>query len=107
MFPSVNLGQAVNDAQNAMNGVPDTFEGVSQAASRLGINRGFINQIYNRYGTTMQAKAICKMLGTTPEALKADAEKIVGGGGTASAPTARQAGPQNSGGTTKKFPRLK
>jgi len=107
MFPSVNLSQAVNEAQKAMNGVPDTLDGVSQAAARMGIDRGFIDRIYGKYGTTLQAKSICRMMGTTPEALKADAEKIVGGGGAASAPAARQAGPQNSGGTTKKFPRLK
>lgn len=106
MFPSVNLSQAVNKAQEAMNGVPDTLEGVSQAAARMGINRGFIEQIYGRYGTTSQAKAICRMMGTTPEALKADAEKIVGGG-SSPAPNTRTAGMQNSGGATKKFPRLK
>lgn len=107
MFPSVNLGQAVNKAQEAMNGVPDTLEGVSKAASRMGIDRAFVEKIYNHYGNTPQAKTICNMLGTTPEALKADAEKIVGGGGIAPAPSARQTGSQESGGTTKKFPRLK
>jgi hypothetical protein len=106
MFPAVNLGQAVNKAQDALNGVPNTLDGVSQAASKIGIDRGWIENIYNRYGTTTQARAICNLMGTTPEALKADAEKIVGGGASP-APTARTAGPQNSGGTTKKFPRLK
>ena len=107
LFPSVNLGQAVDKAQEAMNGVPDTLEGVSQAAARMGINRTFVENIYSRYGTTAQAKAICRMLGTTPEALKADAEKIVGGGGSASIPAARSAEVPQSGANTKKFPRLK
>lgn len=106
MFPSVNLGQAVNKAQDALNGVPDTLEGVSQAAARMGIDRNFIQGIYNRYGTTTQAKAICRMMGTTPEALRADAEKIVGGG-VNPAPNTKTVGVQNSGGITKKFPRLK
>jgi hypothetical protein len=44
----------------------------------------------------MQAKMICRMLGTTPEAIKADAEKIVSG----------QA-PAQTTGTKTRFPRLK
>lgn len=103
MFPSVNLGQAVNRAQDALNGVPNTLDGVSQAASKIGIDRGFVENIYNKYGTTTQAKAICNLMGTTPEALKADAERIVGGG-KPSVPAIR---PQSSGEVTKKFPRLK
>ena len=103
MFPSVNLGQAVNRAQDALNGVPNTLDGVSQAASKIGIDRGWIENIYNRYGTTTQAKVICNLMGTTPEALKADAERIVGGG-KPSIPAIR---PQSSGESTRKFPRLK
>ena len=103
MFPSVNLGQAVNKAQDALNGVPNTFDGVSQAAANFGIDRRFVDGIYKKYGTSTQAKIICNLMGTTPEALKADAERIVGGG-KSPAPSVR---PQSSGEVTKKFPRLK
>jgi hypothetical protein len=103
MFPSVNLGQAVNKAQDALNGVPNTFDGVSQAAAKIGIDRAFVDDIYRRYGTTTQARVICNLMGTTPEALKADAEKIVSGERSANVPVRTQ----STGGTTKKFPRLK
>ena len=99
MFPSLNLTQAVNKAQEAITGVPDTLEGVSQAATRLGINREFVQKVYSKYGNTPQARMICGMLGTTPEALKTDAERVVGSSGMAQ--------PATSGNTTKKFPRLK
>jgi hypothetical protein len=64
---------------------------VSQTAQRLGISPETVNDIYRRYGNTLQAKAVCRILGTTPEALKADADLIIG---------AKPA-------TTSKFPRLK
>ena len=106
MFPSVNLGQAVSKAQEITNGVPDTLDGVSKAAANLGIDRAFVQKFYNKYGNTAQARMICSMMGTTPEALKADAEKIVGAGGVQTQMT----NPENtntSGSAAKKFPRLK
>lgn len=102
MFPSANLSGAVEKAQEAISGTADSLEGVRAAAGKLGIDAGAINQIYNKYGRTMQARAVCGLLGTTPEALKADADRIVGGTGTAF----REFQGQRAAMTTK-FPRLK
>jgi hypothetical protein len=95
MFPQANINGAVTKAQQAINGTSDTLEGVTATAKRLGIDGNMINNIYGRYGNTLQAKAICRALGTTPEALRADANRIVGDGGI----VAKNA--------TVKFPRLK
>lgn len=83
-------------------GTPDTLEGVSQAAKKAGINRGMVDEIYSRYGQNMKARALCQLLGTTPEALRDDALTIVSGtakrsSGTGAAPSMQ----------TTKFPRLK
>lgn len=80
MFPSVNLGGAIQKAQEATQGTPDTLTGVSSAARRIGIDQNVVNTIFQKYGNTMQAKMLCSMMGTTPEALKKDADRIVGGG---------------------------
>lgn len=102
MFPSANLNGAVQQAQEAIQGTPDTLNGVSAVARRMGIDKNSINSIFQKYGNTMQARALCSMLGTTPEALKSDAEKIVDGGGGAT--PART--PQGAS-THTRFPRLK
>lgn len=97
MFPSANLNGAVQKAREIMQGTPDTLSGASSVARQMGIDRAFINDMFNRYGNTMQARTICSMFGTTPEALRKDAEKIVSG----SVPPSSQ--PNNS----TRFPRLK
>lgn len=101
MFPSVNLSGAVEKAQEVIKETPDSLDGVSAAARHLGLNRQALDSIYTRYGQTMQARALCGLLGTTPEALKADADRIIGGSGTAI-----QAGLKAKSGHSK-FPRLK
>lgn len=65
-----------------------------------------VNNLFNKYGNTPQAKAICRMLGTTPEAIKADADHILGNqptGGQNFGQVKKSSAP----GGTKKFPRLK
>lgn len=101
MFPSVNLNGAVQKAQEAINGTADSLDGVSATARNLGITPQAVNNIYRKYGNTMQGRAICGLLGTTPEALKDDAEKILGGGKKTLQPL------QNAPQGTTKFPRLK
>lgn len=101
MFPSANLSGAVQKAQEAISGTADSLDGVSATAQRLGLNRQAVENIYRQYGNTMQARALCSLLGTTPEALKADAEKMLGGSGTPFQP------PQNARQGAAKFPRLK
>lgn len=101
MFPSANLSGAVQKAQEAISGTADSLDGVSATAQRLGLNRQAVENIYRQYGGTMQARALCSLLGTTPEALKADAEKMLGGSGTTFQP------PQNARQGAAKFPRLK
>ena len=107
MFPSVNLGQAVNKAQEAMVGVPDTLDGVTMAAAKLGIDKNFVQKFYTKYGNTNQARMVCGMLGTTPEALKADAERIVGVGKGVQTQPENANSANNSGAISRKFPRLK
>lgn len=67
MFPSADLQNAVQKAEQAISGTADTLEGVQSTARRLGIDPNIANSLYARYGRTMQAKALCGLLGTTPE----------------------------------------
>ena len=106
MFPSVNLPGAVEKAQQVLSGTPDSLEGAAAAAKKLGLDPQAVNEIYKRYGNTMQAKAICRMMGTTPEALKADADQILGSASAQQA-TARGISPSGTPGKSKRFPRLK
>lgn len=102
MFPSADLQGAAEKAEQAISGTVDTLEGVQSTARRLGIDPGVADSLYSRYGRTMQAKALCGLLGTTPEALRSDANKILGGAKNASQT------PQNGKtGRSTKFPRLK
>lgn len=101
MFPSINLNGAVQKAQEIVSQTPNNLDGVSAAAKSMGITRQGIDSIFDKYGNTMQAKAICGLLGTTPEALKADADMIVGGGQEPFKPSQSP----KQGGT--RFPRLK
>ena len=75
MFPSADLQGAAARAEQAISGTADTLEGVQSTARRLGIDPNIANSLYARYGRTMQAKALCGLLGTTPEALRSDANK--------------------------------
>ena len=101
MFPSANLNGAVQKAQEMINQTPNSLDGARATAQKLGITSQAVNDLYNKYGKTMQGRAICGLLGTTPEALKADADMIVGGGQT---PIKR---PQNASQSGTRFPRLK
>ena len=102
MFPSADLQNAVQKAEQAISGTADTLEGVQSTARRLGIDPNIANSLYARYGRTMQAKALCGLLGTTPEALRSDANKILGGAQNGSQPPQKG----KAVGSTK-FPRLK
>ena len=102
MFPSADLQNAVQKAEQAISGTADTLEGVQSTARRLGIDPNIANSLYARYGRTMKAKALCGLLGTTPEALSSDANKILGG-----AQNASQARQKGKAGHSAKFPRLK
>lgn len=102
MFPSADLQGAATKAEQAISGTADTLEGVQSTARRLGIDPGIADSLYSRYGRTMQAKALCGLLGTTPEALRSDANKILGG-----AQNASQAPQNGKTGRSTKFPRLK
>lgn len=101
MFPSANLNGAVEKAQEAINGTANSLDGVSATAQKLGLNRQMVEEIYRKYGSTMQGRTVCGLLGTTPEALKADAERMLGGSSAPFQPT------QNARQGTSRFPRLK
>lgn len=96
MFPNANLKNVFQQAQKMVQGTPDTLQGVSSVARNVGIDKKSINDIFNRFGNTTQAKMLCAILGTTPEALKHDAESIVGEGNQTTMQTNKQ-----------RFPRLK
>lgn len=101
MFPSANLTGAVEKAQEAIKGTANSLDGARATAQKFGITSQAVNEIYNRYGNTVQGRALCGLLGTTPEALKADADMIVGGG------QASVKRPQNAAQSGARFPRLK
>lgn len=101
MFPSINLNGAVQKAQEAVRGTPNSLDGVAATARNLGITEQSVREIYQKYGNTVQGRAVCSLLGTTPEALKADAETMLNGRGTPF-----QA-PRRASHTPTRFPRLK
>lgn len=101
IFPSANLNGAVQKAQEAISGTPNSLDGVSSTARKLGITPQIVHEIYQKYGNTMQGRAVCGLLGTTPEALKDDAEKMLGAGQMPLQPV------QSAQKGTPKFPRLK
>lgn len=102
MFPSADLQNAVQKAEQAISGTADTLDGVRSTAKRLGIDPNIANSLYTRYGRTMQARAVCGLLGTTPEALRSDANKILGAPQDGAHP--RRGGEASP---SVKFPRLK
>lgn len=103
MFPSVNLNEAIQKADQAISGTENSLNGVTAAAHSLGLNSQMVQEIYTKYGNTMQGRMVCQLLGTTPEALKADADRIVGGSASGRfAPSAPASSPAST-----KFPRLK
>jgi hypothetical protein len=67
------------EAQRAIVGTENSLNGAAATARNYGITAQGINEIFQRVGNTAQARMVCSLLGTTPEALKADAERIVGG----------------------------
>lgn len=101
MFPSANVGEAAQKASQMIQGTQDNLNSVSQVAKNMGIDQNAINTVFQKYGNTMQAKALCSMLGTTPEALKKDAESIIGASGNNTQKS--DVVPTQS----KRFPRLK
>lgn len=101
MFPGLNLNEAVQTAQEAISGTPNSLSGARATAQKFGITSQAVNEIYSKYGNTMQGRIVCSILGTTPEALKADADMIVGGG---QMPVKR---PQSAAQSGTRFPRLK
>ena len=101
MFPGANLNGAVQKAQEVIRGTTNSLDGARATAQKIGITPQAVNEIYQKYGNTLQGRAVCGLLGTTPEALKADADMIVGGGKSTFSP------PENARQGTAKFPRLK
>jgi hypothetical protein len=65
----------------------------------MGLNPAIVDSIYQQYGNTLQGRAVCKLLGTTPEALKADADRMLGHGVSGNLPNRQPA--------QTRFPRLK
>jgi hypothetical protein len=100
MFPGVNLSGAAQKAQQAIAGTQNNLDGVGATAKNMGLDASAVNQIYQRVGNTPQARMVCKLLGTTPEALKEDADRIVGGHGVSGNSGSRQT-------AQTRFPRLK
>lgn len=101
MFPNANLNVAVQKAQELITQTPNSLDGARITAQNLGITIQDINELYSKYGNTVRGRAICSMLGTTPEALRDDADMIVGGMVT---PSKMSNASQNG---QMKFPRLK
>lgn len=79
MFPQTDIAGAVKKAQGMLPAqLPNDLKSAQKIARELGIDSDFAKSIYDRYGKSVQARAICKVLGTTPEALKEDADTLLG-----------------------------
>lgn len=59
--------------------LPNDLKGAQKIARELGLDSKLAQTIYDRYGNSMQARAVCRVLGTTPEALKEDADTLLAG----------------------------
>lgn len=100
MFPNAKVGEALNQAQQMTSGTGNNLNSVAGAAQKIGLNANFIQQFYSKFADTPQAKMICGMLGTSPEALRDDAMRMVNGEGG-------HTGAGKPVASMKKFPRLK
>ena len=79
MFPNTNVREAVEKAQQMLpKQIPNDFKEAQKIAKQIGLDSSMAQSIYEKYGKSVQARTICSMLGTTPEALKEDAEKLLG-----------------------------
>lgn len=77
MFPNSNIEDAVSKANALIN--ESNTKDPSSILKKAGVTEDGINQIFNKYGNTMKARAVLGMLGTTPEALKSQSLSILGG----------------------------
>ena len=94
MFPNNDIAGALNKAREMLPAnLPNNLQDAQKVAKQIGLDSNMARSIYEKYGKSVQARTLCSMLGTTPEALKEDAEKLLGGQEQASA--------------EKRFPRLK
>ena len=79
MFPNTNVREAVEKARQMLPiQIPNDLKEAQKIARQIGLNSQIAQTIYDKYGKSVQARTICKMLGTTPEAIKADADKLLG-----------------------------
>ena len=79
MFPNTNVRDAVEKAQQMLpKQIPNDFKEAQKIAKQIGLDSSMAQSIYEKYGKSVQARTICSMLGATPEALKEDAEKLLG-----------------------------
>ena len=78
MFPNANVKDAVEKARQMIPGQVNSFEDAQRIARQIGLNSELAQQIYDKYGKSAQARTLCGVFGTTPEALKEDADKLLG-----------------------------
>jgi len=79
MFPNSNVRGALEQAKQLLpQHLPNDIKGAKEIARQLGMDGKMAQEIFDRYGKTVQARTICSMLGTTPEALKEDADRLLG-----------------------------
>ena len=94
MFPNTNIKDAVEKAQQMLpRQIPKDFREAQKIARQIGLDSNMAQSIYEKYGKSVQARTLCGMLGTTPEALKEDADRLLGA--------------QEQTKDAKRFPRLK
>ena len=79
MFPDNDIAGAINKAKTMLPAnLPNNLQEAQKVAKQIGLDSQMAQAIYEKYGKSMQARTLCSMLGTTPEALKADADKLLG-----------------------------
>lgn len=90
----------MQQAQQMIQGTGNDLESARHKANEIGLNSGFVNSMYQKYGNTPQAQMLCKLIGTSPDAIRDDALNLVGG-----SKGAQTRSPHSP--ASKKFPRLK
>lgn len=78
-FPQLKINDAINEAQNKVSGVEDSFEAVKNKIQEFGISGNQLKIIADKILSMPSSKNICRILGTNPIAVANDLKKLADG----------------------------
>ena len=101
LFPGVNLDKAINQANQALQGKNESD--APAILQSVGVTENGINNLYNKYGNDMKARAVLALVGTSPDKLRQQALGLLSGNSTHAIGDPHVAAPN----PMRKYPRLK